>query len=543
MIKRLFVFVAIIFGNLFSIPLVAQNGPAIKWEKIYGGNRYEYVEDLKPTSDGGYIVAGYSDSDSSFEKSENCRGFFDYWVLKIDANGNKLWEKTFGGDDDDYLQSVAQTTDGGYILAGYSESGLSGDKSLASKGLLDFWIIKLDSKGNKLWDKTIGGFNEDWLYTVVQTPDGGCLLGGASSAPDSGIPATYLKGAMDYWIIKLDPGGTVQWDKTYGGDQIETLRVIIPTTDGGYMLGGTSGSENSGDRTDPSKGLDDYWVVKIDAIGNKQWDKALGSIGHDDLRSVVQTWDGGYVLGGFNEGRTLGLGISGDKTELSRGDDDIWVVKLDGNGNKLWDKTLGGNLKDWLFGMDQTTDGNLVVGGYSYSGVSGDKTQNSKGYIDYWFLKLSSSGKIIWDRTIGGRGNDGLRSVTHTANGGFILGGSSESPASDDKSESPRGDFDFWIIKVGPDDNTGNQDSNTRKNLTIYPNPNPGTFNLKVDPQISETVSITINDLIGRLIYQKEMPIGTNQILEDISVPAAKGMYLFQIKSGNQTSFQKIILE
>ena len=229
----------------------------------------------------------------------------------------------------------------------------------------------------KLWDKTFGGTQSDELTTLQQTSDGGYILGGVSDSGISSDKSQVHKGIFDYWVVKLDASGIKTWDKTIGGSADEELYSIKQTTDGGYILGGLSNSGISGDKSQASKGGGDYWIVKLDASGNKLWDKTIGGISWDNFTAIQQTSDGGFILGGYSES-----GVSGDKTQASKGMEDYWVVKLDASGNKIWDKTFGGNNQDRLFSLQQTADGDYILGGWSNSGISGDKTQASKGFED-----------------------------------------------------------------------------------------------------------------------------------------------------------------
>ena len=278
-------------------------------------------------------------------------------TLNSDAQNGpaKMWDKTFGGNGVENMASIQQTSDGGFILGGYSTSGISGDKSQASVGTVDFWVIKLDVIGNKIWDKTFGGSANDPLYSIQQTSDGGFILGGISLSGVGGDKSQPNKGNADYWIVKIDANGNKLWDKTYGGSGNDYFRYIRQTSDGGYILCGNSESGISGDKSQNSLGGFDYWLLKLDGNGNKVWDKTIGGSGSEEFHQLQQTSDGGYILGG---GSTSG--VSGHKSQTSFGGYDFWIIKLNGSGNKVWDKTLGGNGSDILQSLQQTTDGGYI---------------------------------------------------------------------------------------------------------------------------------------------------------------------------------------
>jgi hypothetical protein len=416
--------------------------PKIEWENTIGGSGDDYLYSVQQTSDGGYILGGYSNFDKSGDRTENSQGNNDYWVVKLDATGKVQWDNTIGGNGDDYLYSIQQTSDGGYILGGYSNSVNSGDKTESSQILNDYWVVKLDTAGKIQWDKTIGGTANDYLYSIQQTSDGGYILGGYSESNISGNKTENMIGNGDYWVVKLDTAGNIQWDKTIGENYFDYLYCIKQTSDGGYILGGYSTSGMSRDKTQNLIGCYDYWVVKLDAAGKIQWQKTIGAKSNEFLRSIQQTSDGGYILGGYSDSP-----ISGDKTEKSQGVSDYWVVKLDADGNIQWQKTIGGSGDDILYSIQQTIDGGYILGGYSNSTVSGDKTEKSSAFNNYWVVKLDAAGNIGWQKAIGGRGDDFLTSIKQTSDGGYILGGYSTSCMAKDKSENGAL-IDFWVIKL-----------------------------------------------------------------------------------------------
>jgi len=428
---------------LLLICTTTAHAQEIEWQNTIGGSGVEFLNYTQQTSDGGYILGGRSNSGVSGDKTEPSKGDYDYWVVKLDATGNIQWQNTIGGDDADWLQSVQQTTDNGYILGGWSKSNISADKTENSQGASDFWVVKLDSIGNIQWQNTIGGDSTDNLYSLQQTTDGGYILGGFSISSISGDKTEYSIGGSDYWVVKLDASGNIQWQNTIGGYENDNLYSLQQTTDGGYILGGRSMSNATGDKTENSQGLDDYWVVKIDATGNIQWQNTIGGNSWNELESIEQTSDGGYILGGSSDSDN-----SGDKTENSQGDFDYWVVKLDATGNLQWQNTIGGDNWDKLKSIQQTTDGSYIFGGYSSSNISGDKTENSQGNYDYWVINIDSIGNILWQNTIGGLYAEALSSIKQTIDGGYIIGGQSVSPISGDKTEDSQGNNDYWVIKL-----------------------------------------------------------------------------------------------
>jgi hypothetical protein len=524
-------------ASSLSLNTSAQNGPTIQWDKSFGGSGNDYLRSLKQTSDGGYFLGGYSNSGTSADKSQASKGLSDYWFIRLTANAIKTMDKTIGGGNDDFFSSAQQTSDGGFILGGSSNSGISGDKSQATNGGFDYWIVKLDANGNKTWDKAFGGSVRDELYSLEQTSDGGYILGGTSYSGISGDKSQASLGLNDFWVIKIDANGNKLWDKTYGGNDGDLLRSLKQTSDGGYILGGTSSSGISGDKTQASRGSSDYWIVKLDNYGNKVWDKTIGGSSADAITALQQTADGGYILGGYSSSN-----ISGDKSQNSQGGYDFWVVKLNSSGGIIWDKTIGGNGEDELYSIQQTLNGSYILGGFSESGLSGNKTQPSRGGADFWVIKLDNNGIMTWDKSFGGDNHDGIFSARQTVDGGFILGGYSLSSFSGDKSQTSQGMSDYWIVKLAADV-TGIKEPETTFALSIFPNPNQGKFTLQLSNLTAPKAEVTISDLLGRVILQQKLNVSNKQLSEELTLPYAKGMYLLQVKAGEQILTRKIVVE
>ncbi|MEO5893744.1 MAG: T9SS type A sorting domain-containing protein [Ferruginibacter sp.] len=432
-----------IFTTLVIFMQAKAQGPSKQWDVDFGGTENEQFAASQQTKDGGHIIGGYSESDISGDKTQTTRGSSDYWVVKTNASGVKQWDARFGGSSVDQLIALQQTTDGGYLLGGISFSGIGGDKTQASRGQSDYWVVKIDGNGVKEWDATFGGNSFDELHSLQQTADGGYILGGSSISGISGDKTQASQGGKDFWIVKINSNGVKQWDARFGGSKFEELFSIIQSKDGGYVLGGYSLSDPDGDKTQPSRGQFDYWVVKTDANGVKQWDASFGGTLDDWLTQLRQTTDGGYILGGWSWS-----GKTGDKSKPTKGDNDFWIVKIDERGRKKWDANLGGSSNDYLNAIEQTTDGGYILGGYSSSPVSGDKTQESRGGTDYWMVKTNEKGKKQWDATFGGSDFDFLYSLQQTKDGGYLLGGYSASEISGDKTSANKGPNDYWIIKT-----------------------------------------------------------------------------------------------
>jgi hypothetical protein len=449
-----------------SIFSQAQNPLVKQWDYRFGGTDIELLQSVQLTTDGGFILCGISFSGAGGDKTQSLRGGngdTDFWIVKTDSLGNKQWDKDFGGTSSDAGWHAEQTSDGGYILGGYSFSGISGDKTEANRDFsgnsADFWIVKTDSLGTKQWDKTFGGASGDGLYSLKQTSDRGYILGGGSVSGISGDKTEARWGSQDFWVVKTDSLGNKQWDKDFGGTEYEGIWSIQQTSDGGYILGGGSNSEIGGDKTQQPwgtkwNGVDsvyyrDFWIVKTDSLGNKQWDYRYGGTNDEWLFSLEQTSDGGYILGGLSAS-----GIGGDKTQPAWGAMDYWIVKIDSLGIKQWDKDFGGTGQEFAFGnVTQTSDNGFLLAGSSGSPVSGNKTEANLGSYQTWALKTNSQGNIIWDKTTLYASNDqnvqGL--VVETKEGCYLFANQTAAGIGGDKTQ-PNWDttnytYDYWMIK------------------------------------------------------------------------------------------------
>jgi len=394
---------------LIAFQICFSQSPQIEWQKAIGGN----IHSVQQTTDGGYIFGGSSGDDYFILKLDN-------------TGQNIEWQRTIGGDDQDICYSIQQTSDGGYILGGRSDSGISGDKTEANRGIYgDYWIVKLNPTGQTIeWQKTIGGYYHEYLFSIQQTSDGGYILGGRSDSDISGDKTEDSKGSYDCWVVKLNSTGqTIEWQRTIGGKFWDDINSIQQTSDGGYIFGGRSDSDISGDKTEDSKGSYDYWVVKLNSTGQTiEWQKTIGGSGEDELYSIRQTSDGGYILGGWSGSNISGDKTENNKGSV---DYWIVKLNSTGQTIE-WQKTIGGDDHDYLKSVQQTLDGGFICGGESWSRKSGDKTEEKIGGYDFWIVKLESDGKTLkWDKTIGTSNYDFLGEAQQTIDGGYIISGSS----------------------------------------------------------------------------------------------------------------------
>ena len=376
------------FGG-FDVSLIHTDPTgAVDWQRYYGGTADEQGVSVVPTSDGGFIVGAYSTSGTTGNKSSPNYGSSDYWLIRVGPDGTKLWDKSYGGTDSDYLHAVIPMPAGGFLLCGDSYSGVGGNKTSPRLDertySADVWIVRTDADGNKLWEKSYGGTGEERFGAAVPTIDGGIMLGVASASDVTGNKTTLTLGGFDYWLLRLDANGEILWQQSYGGSDLDELRGMAPTSDGGFLLGGNSYSPAEGDKTTPSNGYADYWIVRIDASGAKLWENGFGGTDYETLQSVAATSDGGFLLGG-----TSYSAPGGNKTSAWRGRSDYWIVRVNSAGEKRWEESYGGLYEDYVGMALQTSDGSFLLGGTSDSTGRGNRTAPSLGSSDFWLLHLA----------------------------------------------------------------------------------------------------------------------------------------------------------
>ncbi|UOQ52040.1 T9SS type A sorting domain-containing protein [Hymenobacter cellulosivorans] len=502
---------ALLAGSLLLATSALAQIPTKQWDVTVGGSDEERFANMQPTPDGGYILVGTSVSPASGDKSQDNQGGEDIWVVKLDANRTKQWDRTLGGTSYDGAQRVLPTADGGYLIGGYSNSPISGDKTQPSQGDTDFWLIKLNAQGHKLWDRSFGGTGDDNLLSLVPTPDGGFLAGGSSNSPVSGQKTQASQGGNDFWLVKVDAQGTKQWDQTYGGSAAEVLASVQVLADGSYLLGGSSKSGVSGHKTQASQGNWDYWLVKTDAQGRKLWDRTFGGAGSDYLSDMRLSADGSVLLAG-----RCASAAGGDKTQPQLGSWDYWVVKTDGQGTKLWDRTVGTPQEDLLNCLLPTTDGGCLLGGSLGAAAM------------YGVVKLDAQGTQQWTHRWGGDGDARLMQMLPAADGSYLLGGMSTSTATGDKTQPSRGGLlygDYWGLKFDISQPLPVESAQEASGRALAVFPNPAARSKPVQLRYRPTAApVGLFTYLGQLVRQ--WPAGTT--LLDVQ-HVAPGQYLVRV--------------
>ncbi|MDD5529587.1 MAG: T9SS type A sorting domain-containing protein [bacterium] len=473
------------------LALLFQGTATAQWTRIYGGSSDDYGFSVEQTTDGGFIIAGwtYSFGVGTPDSSSN------FYLIKIDSLGDTLWTKTFGGTSDDFAWSVQQTQDSGFIIAGYTMSFGSGEE--------DFYLIKTNLSGDTLWTKTYGGNYVDYGYSVEQTTDSGFIIAGYTQSFGAG---------GDIYLIKTNSSGDTLWTKTYGGSSEDYAYSVEQTTDGGFIITGLTHSFGTVGGS--------VYLIKTNSSGDTLWTRTYGGSNSDWGYSVQQTTDGGFI-------------ITGMTYSLGGGYQDVYLIKTDYLGDTLWTKTFGGTGNDWGYSVEQTTDGGFIITGCTQSfGIVGGNV---------YLIKTNSSGDTLWTRTYGGSNSDWGYSVHQTTDGGFIISGDTRSFGT--------GSWDIYLIKtdslgsVGIEENRSEATSSHNGiNMEISPNPSFGKVVIKYTLPAQANTQLNFYDLSGRII--KSLCTDTQEKgCHTVNVSLLpKGIYLLNFSAGNYKETKKLIL-
>ncbi|QQS37580.1 MAG: T9SS type A sorting domain-containing protein [Ignavibacteriales bacterium] len=359
------------------------------WTKTFGGTNIDIGHSVEQTSDGGYIITGYTRSFGTMSGR-------NLWLIKTDENGNQIWNNALGGNSDDEGHCVKQSNDGGYIIAGLTNS--------FGAGVKDVYLVKTDSLGSLQWQKTFGGNSDDEGYSVIQSSDDGFVI--------AGVTSSFTSGGRDLYLVKTDVAGNLVWQKNLGGLSSDGAWEIQNTSDNGFIIAGWTFSQGPG-------ALGNAWLVKTDSAGNEQWNKYFGGADVDRAYSVQQTVDNGYILTGYTS--SFGAGL-----------DDMLLIKTDSIGNQSWMKTFGGTGRDYGYSIDVTSDSGFIIAGYTLSfGAGGD---------DLWLVKTDYAGNQMWSKTFGGTSSEIAYSVIETIDGSFVVTGHTLSYGA--------GVHDVWLLKI-----------------------------------------------------------------------------------------------
>jgi hypothetical protein len=458
----------------------AQVVPDTLWTKTFGGVNSDIGVSTLQTYDNGFILIGNTHSFGS--------GCTDIWLIKTDELGNEEWSQTFGGSNFEYVHSIQQTSDFGYIIAGSTSSYGAGES--------DGWLLKIDENGIEEWNITFGDVEFDTAFSAQQTIDGGYIIIGYSF-----VSTEYQ---TDSWLIKTDESGTIEWIQAFGGNADDQLYCVQQTSDNGYILSGTTHSYGSGSG--------DAWLIKIDDSGNEEWNYTFGGSDGDFSHSVQQTTDGGYILTGYTN-------------SFAASYSDAWLIKTNELGIEEWNQTYDTNSDEETRSVLQTNDGGFIIAGctnkFSYS------------ESDILIVKTDASGNEDWRLIYGNNGIDRANSILQISENEFAVLGFTQST----------GSTDFWLLRLGLV--TGINNSflpNNKIFMNNFPNPfNPST-KIEFSLQNNSSIELSIFNIKGQKIktlIQNDFVKGSHSILwngvDEANNPVCSGIYFYKLKVNDKT--------
>lgn len=496
------------FGVLYSQDVL--------WQKDYKSSTQSFINQVITTIDNQYLVVGSSIVNNSKTNTLQNAGY-DFHLLKLNQQGGKVWEKSFSGQNHDFLISAVNTHSGGFLLLGTSFSDIGMDKKGYGLGGADIWLIYLDELGNELWQNTLGTTTNDEAVAVVQSLDMNFFIVGNTEHAENGF------GSKDIILYKLDSRGNVVFEKIIGGKGLDRVEKMVATKDGGVLLGGYSRSAISGVKFSENYGEGDFWLVKISESGIVEWERTFGG-SEDDHLKVLQITADGYVIGGESKS-----GRSGNKLVSNKGGTDLWIVYLSENGEEIWQNTYHFSNRDVLKGMhvihtaDDSSVKGVLLGGY----VQLEEVDNQSNER-FWVSYIDSKGSEQWKKYIAGKYEthfERLSDLKMNRDGSIILAGTSAEKL---------GNENWKIVKLS--DKKIDQ-LIEKQDVKLYPNPVKDYCYVEIGLDFEEA-TLQIYDMGGRLLQQnktksKITKINTQQWIQ--------GVYLLQVKTENKNIGIKII--
>ncbi|BFO66173.1 T9SS type A sorting domain-containing protein [Chryseobacterium sp. KCF3-3] len=492
------------------------------WQRDIKSSTQDFLSQVTTTIDQQYLITGSSiqsapSTGSGLTGQKQNRGY-DFHLVKLNQQGQEVWEKYFSGQNHDYLSATVTTQDGGFLISGTSYSGKGLDKKEDSKGGSDIWLIRLNEFGDELWQKTLGSSSDEEARAVIQTTDLGFFLAGNVQNSLKGY------GSKDALIIKLDKEGRELSQLILGGKGLDEVEKMIPTRDGGVLLGVYSRSNSGGSKTTENYGEGDYWIIKLDKTGKVQWEKNYGGKGDDHVRTLAVT-SSGYLIGGESRSKR-----SGNKTVGTQEGTDLWLISLNEQGEQQWQKSYSFGNRDVLMGMnvlhsvDDKSNKGVLLGGYTPSEGRVEKDDNT-----FWLLYIDQLGNEVWRKYVNGESRqkeERLSDLKLNRDGSIILAGTSAEEL---------GKENWKIVKLG--DKQVDQ-LMEKYDIKIYPNPVSDYAYIEIGFDFKDA-DILLYDMSGRQLQS----IKTKNKVTKINTQALiQGAYLATIKTDtNKTANAKLI--
>ena len=492
--------------------------PKVIWNQNFGGSDDDYIYSIAFDNNNGFITTMNTNSNDS-EVTCN-HGDDDVFLMKFDSSHNLIWKQCYGGTLNDESYCIKYTRDGGYVFAGQTESD-DGDVS-GNHGAQDYWVIKLDSFGNIQWSKCYGGSSTDIAYSIIQTNDGNYLVAGNSNSDDGDVKLHYGgQFTQNIWVVKLDSSGGIIWSTDIGDSTFGfAAGSVMQTSNGDYMIAGSTANNGY-----------DALLVKLDTAGNIIWKHGYGGDGADGFNNIVESKDGNYVVAGSassNDGEVSG----------NHGGYDFWLVKIDTAGNFIWGQCYGGSNDEYPYSLCNTSDDGFILTGQTYSS-DGQVTNHVEG-PDYWIVKTDSMGNLSWQLDLGGNDIDIAEAIVQKKDGDFIVGGFSNSDSVFfSMNYGGPNSFDGWLTELSI--NTGIEPLQNGDPLDIYPNPTSNQ--LTINSNQSLILEIQIEDVLGQAIVNNFFSTGFQKQIIDVGA-LPQGIYFYRVtESDSQVITGKFVKE
>ena len=471
----------------------------VAWKKCFGGSKEDMSWSIINSNDNAFIIVGNSKSNDGDVSSNNGSG--DFWVIKIDTSGAIIWEKSYGLSNYERPFSITTANDGGYIIAGYRNS-IGGDAKNS-----DFWVVKISEEGELIWDKLYGGSDFDNARHIMKTNDNGYIVSGTTTLPEN-----FHRSAVR--LIKIDNSGNIIWEKTYLSSSCINFGSSILTPDNGIIF----------IASDCTTANTDYIIVKLDENGNMEWRKEYGGSLNDTPSAIKHCKEGGYIIVGSSSSN------NGDVINNHGGAFDFWVIKISNNGNLISSMCYGGSKSDRAYDVIQNNNNEFIVVGYSNSN-DGDVTNNTD-KTDYWIINIDTENNLKWEKCIGDySGEDIARSVIQASDKSYLIAGYTDSY--EGVVYDNHGDKDFWVIKLNENFNFINNPYD-RIECNIYPNPTDKLITIDCE----NIQKVEIIDFKGETVLKSS----NNLNLINLSM-LSNGLYFIKVKNDRGVAIQKIVLE
>lgn len=510
-------FILIIFAIFLMNTGICQT--AIEWSNVYGGSESDKPYSICNAYTSGYLIAGKSESQNGDITDLHVGVGTNIWITRIGENGTLIWNKSYGSRSVDELEKIIQTKDNGYIFVGSCGNNTIDVSGMYACADQSYWLVKIDSSGNIIWQKNYGVCGRANAYDIIQCRDSSYLIVGRINW--GGGDAQVFHGIYDIWICKISSSGDLIWNRTYGGSDWEDVNSICETTDGNYVIVGSTLS-NDFDVSGLHGNSQDVWAFKIDTIGNILWQKCFGGSTNDFSSKVIATNN--------NEVYIFATTTSSDgDVTTSYGSYDIWIFRCDSIGNISWQGTYGGpSLNVTSSAISDVAGGFLVLSKVSNDG---GMVTNTHGLYDYWLMKIDSAGNFIWGKALGGSNDDVPTDVIQTPDGGFLSVGYSYS--SDGDVPNSNGNEDFWAVKMESPTLSIKDNDEEYFQFKIF------QLNSKVAIQFLsdkvQPIEFKIYDILGRELYRENFisANGLNSFQIDSRI-ISTGVYIGQLTIGNR---------